>query len=320
VAAAVSWAAGSPFVSEASAQESEGTTREAARHFQRGVTLYGEADYRAALVEFKRAYALVPNAAVLYNIGETEYQLQDYAGALTTFKRYLFEAGPTEGHRPEVESNVEVLRTRVGHLSVQTVPPGADVSIDDQAIGKTPLAEPAFVSIGHRRVVAAMPGRPAVTRYVDVAAEDNLSVTLTLPPPAEPSEIAASRHPADSPGSARSAARDGSGATLRAVGWIASGALAAGAATFGVLANRESDELKRARDAFPTTAATLNHDASLTTTYSVAADVLAGAAIVVGGITLYWTLSSAVAGPPKRGGGDIRVMLSPSRARLEMTF
>ena len=165
-----------------------------------------------------------------------------------------------------------------------------------------------------------MPGRPAVTRYVDVAAEDNLSVTLTLPPPAEPSEIAASRHPADSPGSARSAARDGSGATLRAVGWIASGALAAGAATFGVLANRESDELKRARDAFPTTAATLNHDASLTTTYSVAADVLAGAAIVVGGITLYWTLSSAVAGPPKRGGGDIRVMLSPSRARLEMTF
>jgi len=58
--------------------------REAGKHFQRGVTLYNETDYRAALVEFRRAYDLAPNAAVLYNIGETEYQLRDYASALIT--------------------------------------------------------------------------------------------------------------------------------------------------------------------------------------------------------------------------------------------
>src|SRR5579864_8475531 len=119
----------------ASAQDAESATRDAAKHFQRGVSLYGEADYRAALVEFRRAYALVPNAAVLYNVGETEYQLQDYAGALTTFKRYLAETSPTESHRSEVESNVDVLRSRVGRLSIQTVPSGADISVDDQPIG-----------------------------------------------------------------------------------------------------------------------------------------------------------------------------------------
>ena len=101
-----------------------------------GVTLYGETDYRGALVEFKRAYELAPNAAVLYNIGETEFQLRDYAGALTTFERYLADAQPSDSHRTEVEANVRELKARVGRLTITTVPRGADVSIDDRALGK----------------------------------------------------------------------------------------------------------------------------------------------------------------------------------------
>jgi uncharacterized membrane protein len=53
------------------AQDVATATRDAGKHFQRGVSLYGEADYRAALIEFKRAYALAPNAAVLYHVGQT---------------------------------------------------------------------------------------------------------------------------------------------------------------------------------------------------------------------------------------------------------
>jgi PEGA domain len=304
----------------ASAQEAEGVTREAAKHFQRGVGLYGEADYRAALVEFKRAYALVPNAAVLYNVGETEYQLQDYAGALTTFKRYLAEANPTEAHRSEVESNVDVLRSRVGHLTVQTVPLGADIAIDDQPIGKTPLVEPVLVSIGHRKVVATIAGRPTVSRYVDVAAEDNVFLTLTLSPPAETSAAAPARPSQSSSEDLRSLSREGIGPTLRVVGWITAGALVAGSVTFGILANKEASDLKNARSTFPTTAATLSHDANLTTAFSVATDALGAAAIVVGGITLYSTLSSSTATAPKHGGNEFRVTFSPTSARLEATF
>ena len=54
---------------------------DAAKHFERAVVLYGESDYQGALVEFKRAYAIAPNPTVLYNIGEAQFQLQDYAGA-----------------------------------------------------------------------------------------------------------------------------------------------------------------------------------------------------------------------------------------------
>jgi hypothetical protein len=52
------------------------------------------------------------NATVLYNIGQTHYQLQNYAAALVMLERYMAEAGTNAQHRPEVEQTLEILRTR----------------------------------------------------------------------------------------------------------------------------------------------------------------------------------------------------------------
>src|SRR6185295_9813157 len=96
--------------------------QEADKHFEHGVSLYMEADYRAALVEFLRAYELAPNGVVLFNIGETQYQLRDYAAALATFERYLVESPQGDSHRQLVDANVKELRTRVGRLTITTFP------------------------------------------------------------------------------------------------------------------------------------------------------------------------------------------------------
>jgi tetratricopeptide (TPR) repeat protein len=298
----------------ASAAADDGTVamREAGKHFQRAVSLYGEADYRAALVEFRRAYAGSPHVSVLYNIGETQYQLQDYAAALTTFERYLAESGAADPHRAEVESNVETLRARVGHISVVTIPSGADVTVDDQAAGRTPIDRPLLVSIGHRKVVATIPGRSPVTKYVDVATDDNLSLTLQLQDATAPVRTplpALALAPASEPSHA--------GATWRIVGWTTTGVLAAGALTMGLLADKASSDLSAARNAYPTTAATLNHDASLTSTYSLVADSLAVAAAVVGSITLVSTFAASGDRAPDR---TARVVIGPGSARLDVTF
>jgi len=297
--------------------QSPDALREAAKRFERGVTLYGEADYRGALVEFRRAGALVPNAAVLYNIGETEYQLKDYASALTTFERYLAEAGPGDSHRAEVESNVSALRSRVGHIAVTTVPPGAEISVDDQPVGRTPLEKSVLVSIGRRKVVASLAGRLPVTRYVDVAAEDNVSVALQLSAPtgatleAWPAARSAPSAPTDS-------GRPLRGADLRIAGWVTAGALAAGAATFALLAFKESDDLQAERNMYPVANGTLDHMASVTTTYSILADAFGAGAIIVGGITLYSTLSSSSSSSSQTGRARIDVGLGS--ARFETTF
>src|SRR3954464_91421 len=111
-------------------------SREAGAHFQRGVELYNDGDFRGALVEFKRAYQIWPRANVLYDIGQTEYQLLDYASSLRTMERYLAETGPNAVHRQEVENTVEVLRGRVGRIALTTdAGDPCDVTIDDQAAG-----------------------------------------------------------------------------------------------------------------------------------------------------------------------------------------
>jgi hypothetical protein len=313
---AVALAAVSVWAAPARAQD----TRQASQHFQRGVTLYGEADYRAALIEFERAYALAPNPSVLYNVGETRYQLQDYAAALTAFERFLSEAQPGDTRRTEVESNLDVLRTRVGRVTVTTDPAGADIAIDDEPRGRTPLERPVLVSVGRRKVVATLAGRPSVTRYVDVAAEDNVSLTVSMPEAPSPVTPSQAEPPARHAALA-TPAPGGGGAGLRTIGWVATATLAAGAGCFGLLALRESRELVTARNTFPTSSDTLQHESSLTTTYSMLADGLTAGALAVGAVTLVSTVLSGTSAKPLRGtGAGTQVVLGPGSAALLVTF
>jgi hypothetical protein len=298
----------------------DASTREAGKHFQRGVALYSEADYHAALVEFKRAYALVPNSAVLFNVGETQYQLQDYASALTTLERWLTESSANDPRRAEVEGTVEVLRSRVGYVTIVTVPAGVDVTLDDQVIAKASLDKPVLVSIGRRKVVASMTGRAPVTRYVDVAADDNVTVTLQLPAPA--ADAPPLPAPRVAPAIANSPpAPTSSGGALRVAGWITVGTLASGTIAFGLLASKASGDLEHARAAYPTSNATLSHDASLVTMYATIADALGAACLVVGGITIISSLSSSSSSAPTRGSTTgARVSIGPASARVELVF
>jgi hypothetical protein len=303
----------------ARAQDRVIDTREAGKHFDHGVALYGEADYPGALAEFRRAYALAPNSAVLFNIGEAQFQLQDYAGALTSFNRYLVEAPPGAAHRADVEADIEVLRARVGHITIVTVPPGADVAVDDQPAGKTPLDERVLVSVGHRRVTAAFAGGPPITRFVDVAADDDLSVTLQAPP-----AVVAAQTPAPAPSPTRSPAapEPRGGVSLQAIGWITTGALAAGAVSTGIMAWKESMDLKSARDAYPTSASTLQQDSDRTRTFSVVADSLTAAAVVAGSVTLVSSLLGRRHRVTETGRATspVRLQIAPTSIRFAMTF
>jgi hypothetical protein len=301
------------------AQPNNPNVREAAKHFQRGVTLYSEADYRGALVEFQRAYGLAPNAAVLYNVGQTEFQLRDYAAALATFERFLAGTGPTDGHRAEVEANVRELRSRVGELTIASIPPGAEISVDDRVVGRTPLEKPVIVGVGHLKVSATLAGRPTITRYVDVAAEDKAAVTLQLPEPA----AAASAEPTAPPGGGPMDGGPVGGSTggrssRRILGWVATGVLAGGAVAFGLLASNESKDLQRQRDVFPTSTSRLDHLAHLTTTYAILADSLAAAAVVTAAITLFSGGDAAHAETHPARGAAIGV--GPTSLTVAVTF
>lgn len=301
---------------DARGQQGE-TAMDAGKHFRRGVDLYGEANYSGALVEFKRAYVLAPTSAALYDVGETEFQLQYYADALKTFRRFLAEYGPNEHHRADVENSIQVLASRVGVIRVRTVPEGADVALDDQAVGKTPLAEPLLASIGRRKVVASIPGRPPATQYIDLAAGDDVVVSLDLSPPPEALAVPPSREVPQLPPPAV-AVRPDSSAMFRRVAWIAASSAGAAAITFGALAVWQADALAQARRGL-TTSATLEHHANLATTFAVLADSLGAVALLTGGVTVYLTVQSSEARRRSTAGAG-RVTIGPDSVFFETNF
>jgi hypothetical protein len=107
-----------------------------------------------------------------------------------------------------------------------------------------------------------------------------------------------------------------SNGTMLTIGWIGTGALTAGAVVTGILAVSASSKLKDARNAFPADQNDINSKASTTTTLAVVTDVLGASAIVLGGVTLYFTLTSPSSPAPAKVGIGAR----GNRLVLEGTF
>ena len=88
--------AGAPQTAPSGARVPEATPAqrdEARARHMRGVELYNEGEYKLALIEFERAYAIAPSYKMLYNIGQVRAQLGHYAKATLAFERFLAEGG-----------------------------------------------------------------------------------------------------------------------------------------------------------------------------------------------------------------------------------
>src|SRR5580704_627322 len=249
-------ALGAIVATRADADPPESPTKQAGEHFDRGVAMYGEADYRAALVEFKKAYEIAPNAAVLYNLGQTYYQLQNQADALSAFEQYIAQSRHSPSHLAEVTTAINTLKSRVGKVMVKTNLAGAEITVDDELAGKSPLTAAIDVSIGHRKITVLHAGSQPETRYVDVAAGELVKLEVDLGAASNPNGAplpGAPTEPVDR-------------TNLAIGGWVVTGALAVGAITVGAIAWNTSDQLSDLRNSFPASPSELNSKSSRVTT------------------------------------------------------
>ena len=252
-------------------------------HFTSGVALFREGDHRAALVEFRRAYELSHNYRVLYNIGQAEFEIQDYAGALRSFQKYLSEGGAEieADRRAAVESDIKRLSARVARLTVKVNLAGAEVLIGDVPVGPSPLKEPVIVSAGRRKLTVQKAEVPPVTRFLDLAGGDATTVTidLALPPAALSAPVApplSSPPPPPPPPS-----RTGFWLSL-----TATGVLAIGATTTGILALRAHSDTEAKLGRRGVSASAVESAHRDTASLSLATDLLGGAALAMGVVTI----------------------------------
>jgi tetratricopeptide (TPR) repeat protein len=274
-------------------------------HFERGVALYQEHAYDAALAEFQRAYEMAPRYEVLFNIAQVHYLLHEYAEALAAFERYLDEGAHelAQERRTYVMREIAALRERVGTLAVSTDVMGATVLLDDQELGTTPLA-PLVVNLGRHVLRVEHEGHRTITRRLNIASGQTERVALRL-------------EPVTTPG-------DGSPVEVNAVRgrrallWTLGGgslALAAGAGTGFALAYRGNRDLDANLKHVPADAGAIAADRQEVRRAALASDVLGIAAGVTAlGCVITWAVTR------KPGGRETRLTVGASTLGVRGSF
>lgn len=292
---------------------------EARERYKRGMQLFEEGNLEAAFIEFQRANELNPSFKIQYNIGLILKEQQDYAGAIKAFESYLTGGRDQieSSRRAAVEADIQTLRDRVGTIEVRSNVAGADVLVDDVPVGSTPLQN-AVVNAGRHKVTVLKDGYVPMSRSIAVAGRDNAVVVLDL--------TSATSLPAAAPGSAEGASEDRPVASdgresdsFPWVGWTLTGVFAAGAVVTGVLALGAEGDLADERDRPGASRASLDDKESAVFNYALTSDILTGAAIIAGGLSLYLTLDGD--GPAASdASADVQVGVGPGNVLLRGSF
>jgi hypothetical protein len=291
--------------------------KEASQRFEKGVSFYRDGEYQAALLEFKRAYELFPNFRVLYNLGQTSRELKDHASALVAFERYLAEGENIDAARKrDVEQWVAELRTKVARLSVSTNVEGAEITVDDLLVGKTPLAEPILLNAGRRKVSATLSGHVPVQRYIDVAGADSAELDLELVSLVAPTAGPVRSETSPPPAPTKTESRSPSWAW---VGLATTGALGVATAILGVRALDSQSEL----DALLTTRTTnseLEDARSQTESFALATDIVGAITIAAAATTVVLFVVETSGGDDGAEAGAARLRLGPGAVYFDGSF
>jgi hypothetical protein len=297
---------------------------QAQSRFLRGKELMDRGQYSEALVEFRASHDIVssPNTRLeiardLRASGQLVAAYAEYGRAAVEAKevaseddryRRAYEAASAE--RAELEPRLAFVSLTVSHPREET-----RVSIGDEELRRAAWEEPAPLAAGSTAIVVTTPGYRPLTRTIQVAAGDH--VTVVIDAQEAPAESAvATVAPEEPPPVAPPPQRDGARGALRASAYVAAGVGVAGLATFavgGLLARSAYDDLQKSCGGGPC-AANKKSEVDRGRTEQTIANVglVAGLVGVAAGVTLFVvslpksapTQSVAVVGVP--GGLGLR--------------
>jgi hypothetical protein len=149
--------------------------------YESGRTLYGAADYAGALVKFKLAYETSHDARLLWNMAACEKSQHHYAKALPLVRRYLAEGDALLGSQDKADADelVKVMEPLTAKLTVTVDEPGAEVAIDGEPVGTSPIT-PVTVDIGTRHLRVRKAGFEEYTKEARIEGGAPASLDVKL--------------------------------------------------------------------------------------------------------------------------------------------
>ncbi len=132
----------------------ESLTGDAKADYDTAVIVYGDKDYAGAFLKFSNAYDKSKDPRLLWNMATCQKQLRHYARVIDLVQRYLAEGGDkiSAADRKDGEDLIAALEPLTSKVTITVTEPGAEIFIDGESIGKSPLPAAVRVDVGTRKL------------------------------------------------------------------------------------------------------------------------------------------------------------------------
>jgi len=157
-------------------------TGDAKADYESGKLLYGDGDFAGAGVKFQAAYELAQDPRLLWNIAVCEKGQRHYAKVVGLTQKYLATGGDllSADDRTEAKDLLGAIESFTVELTLSVNEAGAEVFIDGERIGTSPLSGPSVVDIGTREIRAEKPGFKPFRSSVPVGGQKQAALEVKL--------------------------------------------------------------------------------------------------------------------------------------------
>jgi hypothetical protein len=282
-----------PASTGAAAPPSQPPPREiAATAFEHGKELLRNGKADEALVEFERAYAVLPAYQVLYYVGDANFRLGRWAKAREALERYL-DLGASQlspAQTDEVRQNLELLTQRTASVSLSSNVAGAEVHVDGARLEPTKLSG-LILDGGEHQIRVVKPGFHPLEQTIRATGGQSLHLVVQLMPRGEAPTVAIvvpSSMPAPAPSAILPSLDHEEQRMPRWLPWAVTGTLAAAWGTTAALA--VNAQHARGRIERPGVSSERIDDARrIHLTLAVVSDVLLASTLASAGVSAYLT-------------------------------
>ncbi len=177
---------------------SDTLTGTAKADYEAGKLLFGVSDFAAALIKFNSAHDASSDPRLLWNIATCEGKLHHYAKAVVMLHDYLKDGGSllSDQDKSDATQTIQAMEPLTSTMRLTVNESGADVLLDDQPVGKTPL-DPFLVDIGVHKVRIHKDEFGDATEDVTVNGGAQLLVDLKLHPIVHEGRVTVTAGPRD---------------------------------------------------------------------------------------------------------------------------
>lgn len=174
------WAQAQPAPAAPSSAQAAPAGDAAEKHYEAGVGYAKAVKWAEAREEFRQAYEASPKLKSLAGLIKAEIAIGLKAKAATHLVAMLRRRSELDPNTlAEAEAKLAELRTQIGAATITVNAEGAEVVVDGEVVGRSPIADEVFVEAGPRKFQARKAGLTA-EQSVDVAPGSKPAVALTM--------------------------------------------------------------------------------------------------------------------------------------------